>query len=134
MKNKAIICDLDGTLITNDCWNGEYETFYDHIKEGRPTRWCSTLLKCLSWQNIKIIFITARDQKCNSITRFQLDSWFDFPYELYMRKDGDLREDYIIKEEYLKEILNRFDILFCIDDNMKNCEMFKEYIPTLKIL
>ena len=133
MKKKAIICDLDGTLVQNPEWDGNFETFYANILAGFPVEWCELLLNSLA-DKVKIIFLTARDDKCKLQTEFQLNSWFDFPYLLYMRKKGDLREDYIIKQEYLEKLLEEYDILFCIDDNPKNCEMFSHYIPTLKVV
>lgn len=132
MKKKAIICDLDGTLIQNPDWNGDYETFYQNITKGFPVEWCELLLNSLA-DKVKIIFLTARDDKCKSITEHQLNSWFDFSYILLMRITGDTREDYIIKQEHLSSLMEEYDILFCIDDNPKNCEMFSQYIPTLKV-
>ena len=134
MKTKAIICDLDGTLVCNPNWNGDFEQFYTILEEGYPIEWCKTLLESLAKNNIKIIFLTARDEKCREQTINQLNSWFDFDYELYMRKNKDTTIDYLMKEEFLKEILERYDVLFTIDDNPINCVMFKDYIPTLKVV
>ncbi len=129
----AIICDLDGTLINNPNWNGNLEEFYDHILEGEPIEWCYKLIKCLA-KEYKIIFITARDEKCRNKTEVQLDTLFPFEYMLYMRKSKDKRADYIIKEEYMQILKNRYNILFCIDDNMRNCIMFRNYIPSLLVI
>ena len=130
---KAIICDLDGTLITNPEWDGDLDKFYLNILDGFPNEWCVLLLKGFAKLGIKIIFITARNEKSRSQTVFQLNSWFDFNYELYMRGREDLREDYIIKEEYVKELLEKYDIILSIDDNPDNCIMFQNYFPTLQV-
>lgn len=129
----AIICDLDGTLINNPNWNGNLEEFYEHILEGEPIEWCYKLIKCLA-KEYKIIFITARDEKCRNKTEVQLDTLFPFEYMLYMRKPKDKRADYIIKEEYMQILKNKYNILFCIDDNMRNCIMFRNYIPSLLVM
>lgn len=131
--NRAVICDLDGTLVCNPDWNGDLEQFYANLNQGFPYEWCEVLLNSLSKSGIKIIFITARNEKCKNITKRQLNSWFDFSYLLYMRGRDDLREDYVIKEEYLLELKSKYDILFCLDDNPDNCRMFRRYIPTLMV-
>lgn len=131
--NNAIICDLDGTLVCNPSWDGDLESFYKNIFEGFTVGWCQAMLEGLANLGIRIIFITARDEKCRRQTEQQLNSWFDFKYDLYMRKHGDLRIDHEIKEEYLSEIMQKYHILCCIDDNLGNCEMFSKSIPTLHV-
>lgn len=130
---KAIICDLDGTLVNNPNWNGELATFYDHILEGQTIGWCYELIKILA-KHYKIIFLTARNEKCRDKTEIQLDNLFSFDYELYMRKPDDTRFDFLIKEEFVKMLQQKYEILFCLDDNMRNCIMFKKYIPALLII
>lgn len=134
---QAVICDLDGTLIANPKYKyGEdLETFYKNILEGYPLTWCKKLLESMVASGVVVIFLTARDQKCEKVTKQQLDSWFDFDYVLYMRKMGDLREDYLMKEEYLQEIKKDYDVLFCLDDNPLNCEMFdRNGVTTLHVI
>ena len=48
-----------------------------------------------------------------------------------MRSAEDEREDYLIKQDFVDYLKNKYDILFCIDDNPKNCEMFAKTFPTL---
>jgi hypothetical protein len=120
-------------LVCNPDWNGDLEQFYANLNQGFPYEWCEVLLNSLSKSGIKIIYITARNEKCKNITKRQLNSWFDFSYLLYMRGRDDLREDYVIKEEYLLELKSKYDILFCLDDNPDNCRMFRRYIPTLMV-
>lgn len=127
MKDKAIICDLDGTLVANNKWDGTFETFYDTITECYPVDWCLNLLQGLHKQKVKIIFMTARGEHCKNITKIHLNSWLDFPYELYMRKQDDIREDHIVKRDYTEELLKKYDILLALDDNIKNCQMFRSY-------
>lgn len=131
MKTKAIICDLDGTLIANPNWDGDFVTFYEILDQGYMLNWCYYILKGLVLQGIEIIFLTARDEKCRDFTISQLKEWLDFPFKLYMRRRGDLTIDHEMKEKFLKEILEKYDVLFSIDDNFANCTMFKKYVPTL---
>ena len=74
-----------------------------------------------------IIFITARKEACwNETYKFLRESFY-FPFDLYMRKNNDLREDWVIKEEYLLKILEEYDVKLCIDDNMDNLTMFYKH-------
>jgi len=131
MKSKAIIFDLDGTLVCNPSWDGDLESFYKNIFEGFTVEWCQTLIECLQ---VRIIFITARSERCRRQTEQQLNMWFDKPYELYMRGKNDLRIDHEVKEDYLKEIMEKYQVLCCFDDNPENCKMFSKYIPTLQVV
>jgi hypothetical protein len=131
---KAIICDIDGVLIENPDWNGDLETFYKNILDGVGNEWCIYLLKGLVLQGIKILFVTARNERCRRQTKMQLDFWFGCRYELFMRGEDDIREDYLVKQDYIDEIKRKYDVLFCIDDNPKNCEMFFKEFPTLHVL
>jgi len=129
----AAIFDLDDTLIYNPVFI-DLDYFYDHVLDGIPIPWCMDLIESLHKSGMKIIFITARDEKCRHHTTFQLSNWFGFPYELYMRRRDDLRDDYIIKEEYLLELMERYNIVLAVDDNLRNCEMYRKYVPTLHVL
>ena len=127
----AIICDIDGVLIENPLWDGNLETFYANILDGIGNEWCIKLLESLVLNGVKIVFLTARSERYRGHTKTQLDLWFGYPYELYMRGAEDEREDYLIKQDFVDYLKNKYDILFCIDDNPKNCEMFAKTFPTL---
>ena len=76
--------------------------------------------------SVKIVFVTARDEKCRAYTLYQLKQLFDFPIELYMRGRGDLRPDPDVKREYIIDLKEKYNILLCIDDNPDNCKMYNE--------
>lgn len=122
----SIICDIDGVILTCLNWQ-DMEDFYQNMDSCVPVDWAVHLINGLHQQGIKIIFLTARDSKCRSYTKFQLEQLFDFPINLYMRLHGDTRDDYIIKAEYIQEFIKNENILFCIDDNLQNCEMYKSF-------
>jgi len=132
-KSKAIIVDIDGVVLHYPYWQN-VEDFYQHLDKCVAVDWMVHLINCIHIQGIKIIFLTARDQKCQIMTNIQLKQLFDFKYELYMRIQGDLRQDYEIKQDYIPRLQKKYNILFAIDDNERNCEMFKQNkIPALHI-
>ena len=77
-------------------------------------------------QKYVIIISTARNEKCREATEDKLwDEGIRWDY-LYMRKDGDLRPAHEVKREHLLQIMEEFDVIAFIDDDLQNCEMAKE--------
>ena len=133
MKKNSVICDIDGVIMEMPEWYN-LEDFYQNLESCTPIDWMIYLIKGLRKQGLKIIFLTARDSKCRSYTLYQLKQLFDFPIHLYMRNRGDLRPDPEIKKEYMLELMKNNNILFCIDDNIDNCNMYNELgIPALHV-
>lgn len=133
MNKECIICDLDGVIF--EYLDMGLEEFYKNLDVFCPKNDIIPIIQGLYSQGIKIIFLTARSEKCRRMTRYQLDSIINFPYELCMRDRDDIREDYIIKEEITKELMVKYHVLLAIDDNPKNCQMFKSLgITTLQVL
>ena len=129
----SIICDIDGVILETPRWY-EMDDFYQNLDQCVPNDWAVSLINGLHNQHIKIIFLTARDEKCRSYTKYQLEQLFDFNIHLYMRTRGDEREDYIVKAEYVERLLKKENILFAIDDNYQNCLMFNQYkIPAFHV-
>jgi len=136
MKTKAIICDLDGTLI--DCTHrrhfveGEkkdWKSFLDpeNIKKDTINKWCYNLLIAISREGYEIIFVTGRNESTREITIENMESRnCYYTDDLFMRKDGDYRPDSVIKKEiYHEHIEPNYDILFCIDDRKCVTEMWR---------
>ena len=72
-----------------------------------------------------IIFSTARNEKCRVATEDKLwDEGIRWDY-LYMRKQDDLRPPHEVKREHLLQIMEEFDVIAFIDDDLQNCEMAK---------
>lgn len=131
---KTIICDIDGVILK--CKHSvDIEDFYNNIFDCYPVDSMVDLINGLYSHGYNIIFLTARDAKCRYATLHQLKECFKFPIKLYMRLHNDIREDWVIKEEYLKLLQTEHNIVLALDDNEGNCQMFsRNGIPTLKIL
>ena len=125
-KTKVIISDIDGVLMDGPWWD-DIEDFYRNMNDWYPIDWTVYMLKCFYKLGYKIIFLTARDEKVRLRTTQQLQELFPFNIEMYMRPRGDLRESHVVKEEFLMELMEKYDILFAMDDETPNCEMFKKH-------
>lgn len=124
----AVICDIDGTLAElngRDPYNASI-CHTDAIKASVYRTLCG-----LWEQDIAIIFLTGRDGKHEPATRAWLDAAMNYrghkiPYTLYMRKTGDMRKDFVIKQEAIvNEIGKNYFIEFCLEDRPRNCRMMR---------
>ena len=140
-KHKAMIVDMDGTLV-------DTSSLHDLLREiRRPdgtwdrdgllqfnerTRECPAIWETVDicegyWsQGIDVVVMTAREEKHRSLTKTWLHKYC-VPYKaLYMRADGDLRSDREIKKDLLEEVREYWDVVFAIDDNPSIIELWKD--------
>lgn len=135
----AYICDLDGTLANcnhrlHHVQNGkkDWDKFFAGIPEDTIYKDVSGVLEALEdplamrdpYRPV-IIFVTARPEEYRPSTQRWLDLHFWNNRLLVMRKSGDYRPDYIIKEEILKELQQHYEILGVFDDRPSVCEMWR---------
>lgn len=125
-KTKVVICDIDGVIMQGPWWD-DIQDFYDNMDSWYPIDWMVDIVNCIYKLGYKIIFLTARDEKVRRKTTQQLKNMFDFKIELYMRKKDDERPSCVIKEEYLPELMDKYDILFALDDEQPNCDMYRKH-------
>jgi predicted kinase len=114
-KPKAIISDIDGTIAHNNGKRSPYDWKSVHLDE--PNVVLRDLLWGMSAKKYDIIYVSGRDSICREETQSWLNT-HDFPLGfLYMRKEGDNRKDYVVKEElYLNYIQPKYHVAFVLDD------------------
>ena len=133
MKRKAVICDIDGVILTCTYY-ADMEEFYQNILECYPIDPMVSVIKGFHQDGYEIIFLTARNVKCRGVTTYQLQKCFDFPIKLYMRGRDDIREDWIMKQECVQMLSNEYEFVLALDDNPRNCQMFIDNkIPTIQV-
>lgn len=133
MKTNVAIFDIDGVIMTCPYWE-DIEDFYQNMSSCTPIDWAVYFVNSLHKNGIKIIFVTARNVKVKGTTLKQLKDCFDFNFDLYMRGRYDERIDWIMKEEYLKEIQKDYNVVLAVDDNGKNCDMYiRNGINTIRV-
>jgi hypothetical protein len=138
----TIICDLDGTLancehrvhhVRNKPKN--WDAFYAGVREDEVNYPVLNILdKFLCYEGLRynIIFCSGRPERCRENTVWWLKEvahiWCspDSPdVQLFMRKDGDYRADYIVKEEILNEHIDKDRVLFVLDDRQQVVDMWR---------
>lgn len=121
---KAVICDLDGTLALLNGRNPHNQEDCDKDLVNKPVL---EILKMMENMCYHIIFITgrsesARNKTCEWLKKIGMQE----PYEIYMRQDGDKTPSYKYKFNVYKNMIERrYDVKFVLDDKKENLEMFR---------
>jgi phosphoglycolate phosphatase-like HAD superfamily hydrolase len=128
---KIVLVDLDGTLadvkhrlhfIRGPKKN--WKQFFKKMSEDPPVDEVVQWVRELA-EDHSIVVITGRPEEYRKPTTAWLDK-HKVPYEaIHMRKDGDRRPDYIIKQEVL-DVLDRSSIALVIDDRPAVCDMWRQ--------
>ena len=118
-----IICDVDGTLMNVEKrvqWAKKHKKDTDRVMNwdmfldplvmlefDTPNRDVVGVIKSLyhsDWENYNLIITSARNERHRDVTMKQLElARVDYD-AMYLRDDGDMRPDDIVKEELLAKI------------------------------
>ena len=120
---KAIICDLDGTLSFANGRDWYDASTCDEDKLNEP------VAKVVEWaedNGYTIIFLSGRMAKYKEPTQRFLTKYGFNNYELAMRATDDNRKDSIVKRELYEEyVLGKYDVLFILDDRKQVVDMWR---------
>ena len=135
---KAIICDIDGTLSLKHDGRTWYDASTSDLdKPNKPVLALLRLIQEANWhglnteQDCQIIFLSGRQEKDREPTEKFLEKHMLKRYPLFMRTTDDFRNDTIIKRElYEENVKGKYEILFVLDDrNSEKCpvvDMWRE--------
>ena len=126
----AIICDLDGTLsLINNRSPYDYNSAGTDIV-NEPIRNILSNYSCLGYT---IIYLSGRMEPKETEKDLTLewltlnDLTFNDDFKIFRRKNGDYRQDSIIKEELFNEhIKNKYHIDFVLDDRNQVVDMWRK--------
>ena len=120
----AVIFDVDGTLATMDGRRGPFE--WDKVGLDSPRQSVFEMLDGYSRAGYEVIFLSGRDSICRTETTRWLNKWlYRFcenditasEQNLFMRSEGDMRKDSIIKQElFWEHVAPKWDVQIVIDD------------------
>lgn len=127
-----IIVDIDGTLADMRHrrhfvidGNHDWKSFYESMVMDTPIQPVVDLVNELYRHNF-IALVTGRPSNYVSHTSEWLEKYKIQFHSLYMRKEGDMRPDYIVKEEILHEIKVKYGIPdLVIDDRQDVVDMWR---------
>jgi predicted kinase len=131
-RKKAIICDLDGTLAIINGRNPYDASNCDSDLPNVPVVEC---VKAMYEAGYTVLFVSGRNEQYRKPTEIFIEHYCtdpkqedlqSLPYQLFMRKDGDSRDDRIVKREiYEEHIEQNYEVLFWIDDRPKVVRMVR---------
>lgn len=126
---RCIIVDVDGT-VAEMVDRGPYD--WDKVGTDAPVYDIIDLVHAYSLYcpMVTIVFLSGRDSICRSKTGEWLSDYFEpeiFKLEnLFMRPEGDMRKDSIVKEElYRKHIEGKYYVDFVVDDRQQVVDMWR---------
>jgi len=135
----TIVCDLDGTLANcehrvhhvqkvdseGEKRKPDWNAFYAGIKDDEVHEAVHSVL--LSRQpEMNVIFSSGRPERCRADTVWWLTNKTAVRnYTLLMRKDGDKRADYIVKQEMLDVHIPKDKVSFVMDDRQQVVSMWR---------
>lgn len=110
----VFIFDLDGTLALNNGKRSPYE--WKRVGEDSVNDPVRRVLWSLSERGYKIIICSGRDEVCRPETEAWLQDNEIGYRELLMRPKGDPRKDSVVKEEFWRDLTQRYNIKGMFDD------------------
>lgn len=140
MENQVVLVDLDGTIAdcqhrrhhvdgsrsTGKNWDGFFDpklvardSLIEHVRD---------LVVALAGK-YQIIYVTARREELRTTSMEWLRKhglWLS-PYQMFMRKAGDRREDSLVKRDLLEEIKALgYAPVIAVDDRKRVVDMWRE--------
>lgn len=122
---KAIMCDIDGTLAHGIMVTRKpYE--WHKVDTDTLDETVADLLGALYADGYKIILMSGRDSVCRGRTQDWLHLNSVLYDDLFMRAEGDNREDSVIKRElYDQNVRGKYDVRFVLDDRNRVVDMWR---------
>jgi hypothetical protein len=113
----------------------DYKKFFESCKDDSPIQTTIDIVTALS-PNYRVIFMSGRPDSCRQDTIDWLNKYMPglrWPFNapivetLFMRPTGDMRQDYIVKEElYRKYIEPFYNVKLVLDDRDQVVSMWRD--------
>lgn len=122
-KPKAWMVDLDGTLALMQN-RGPFE--WHRVGEDALNTPVHALLEGIRSSGYKVVAMSGRDAVCRPQTEEWLDRHGVEHDELFMRAEGDIRNDAIVKLELFREhVAPNYHVIGALDDRPRVCRMWR---------
>jgi hypothetical protein len=125
-----IVCDIDGTIADlshrlkyirpdHPEFSGkkDWASFHAGVVDDTPHKDVKLILTTLTAARNGVIYMSGR----NEVSRKDTEMWLyrhGFPHgQVYMRADGDFRDDAIVKEEIIDRMGLTPDMVLCVLDD-----------------
>lgn len=123
-KNPAIICDLDGTLADFKGLRSAYD--YSKCAKDRLVDPIYRIISLFARNGYSIVYCSGREDSARFPTEDFLATNNCPKGPLFMRKTGDHRKDYIVKQELFDtHIRENYNVHFVLDDRSQVVDMWR---------
>ncbi|WNM73045.1 polynucleotide kinase [Streptomyces phage Persimmon] len=123
-KRKVYLFDIDGTLAQMSD-RSPFE--WNKVGNDDPRRQVILTAQALAEAGYEIVVMSGRDSVCRDETIAWLE-FYDIPFvDLFMRAEGDMRKDNIVKQELFdKHIRDFYDVVAVFDDRQQVVDMWRD--------
>jgi predicted kinase len=120
---KTVLVDIDGTIAHANSRN-IYDSTRVHTDD--PDHFVMDVVRGLKALGYAVVCVSGRSDNCYDVTYEWLETHLGFPpNELFMRKDGDLRKDCVVKKEIFREKIEaKYYVVGVIDDRPQVIRMW----------
>lgn len=123
----CILVDIDGTLAIRDPeLRGPYE--FEKLHLDTPNFKLIRLISIIWTRGTKIVYVSGRPEKWRDGTTEWINKHMALSTPtLFMRQDGDYRNDAIVKEEIYKQHIERsYEVIAVFDDRKRVVNKWRE--------
>jgi hypothetical protein len=131
MKPKAVLVDIDGTLVSvTPNWSPERDDqWVQETLNANGLDGGIAMLQAFKLMGYELVFLTARGQSCKANTwkklrELEIDHLVDSIWHRPNKWNGISSSKY--KEHMIKMLLNKYDLRWAMEDEEANQEMMKE--------
>lgn len=121
---KCIIVDIDGTLAH---MTGRSPYDFDRVNEDAVDIAVANICSFYYNEGYSVILLSGRDEACRTVTVDWLHTNCIAYSSLFMRAEGDRRQDTVVKRELFDaHIRGMYDVEFVIDDRPCVCRQWRD--------
>lgn len=126
VSRDVVLIDIDGTVALHDGIRGHHD--YSKVWMDAPNYPVIKAVRAMIADGYKPVFVSGRPDSCRQDTRLWINRHVTTaPYDLFMRRTGDGRPDFLIKYEIFdKEIRNTYNVVAAFDDRDQVVRMYRE--------
>lgn len=131
MKPKAVLVDIDGTLVSvTPNWSMERDDqWVQETLNANGLDGGIAMLQAFKLMGFELVFLTARGQNCRTNTwkklrELEIDHLVDSIWHRPNKWNGISSRKY--KEHMIKMLLNKYDLRWAMEDEEPNQEMMKQ--------
>jgi hypothetical protein len=108
----------------------DWKSFNEAMVDDTPNKWCTEIINNMCKYQYDLFFLSGREEEYRELTVKQIYKWLCMTpsdFSLFMRPTKDYRSDVEIKREiYEKEIKDKYNVLFCLDDRQSIVDLWRE--------